>query len=182
MVSPPPSASCPRFTPRDPFRRMWGRRLFYTLHRKTRITTYFHSTYATLSSHQSGKEEMSPSPPPLRTVRATFTAHGSSKPIYGSARRVSPSSSIQPLVYPLNTLLAKRHSASISSSQFSVYHLWGWFTCLTSAYQAGYVFPVRFRCLPWLLETSCAREELVRSYDWITDCSDLNGVTLFRIS
>ena len=28
----------------------------------------------------SGKGDMSPRPPPLRTVRATFTAHGSSKP------------------------------------------------------------------------------------------------------
>ena len=103
----------------------------------------------------SGRRRLSPVPAPLRTVRATFTAHGSSKPIHSSTYGVSLSGAIQLLVRPLDTLLARRPCASISNSQSSVYHLQGRLTCHTSArfrvgyipYPAGYVFPVPYRRL-----------------------------------
>ena len=132
---------------------------------------------------------MSPPPPPLRTVRATLTAHGSSKPIHSSAYGVSLSGSIPLLVRPLDTLLARRPCASVSNSQSSVYPLQGRFTGHTSAPCRVRYIPIQrvmiFPCLSaaglgflWLPTPD---EELALSYEWVTALADRIGVFLFRI-
>ena len=127
----------------------------------------------------SGRRSLSPVPAPLRTVRAPFTAHGSSKPIHSSAYGVSPSGSIQPLVRPLDTLLAKGSAHPYPIRGLSVYHLWGQLTCSTSArFRVGYgpIQQVVYSlCLSaagvGFLEHPIPAEELTRSYDGATNIS-----------
>ena len=115
---------------------------------------------------------MSPPPPPLRTVRATCTAHGSSKPGWNmyyecwSALYYSRFLVGHPpdLGFPLRCSAHPKALRIHTRFRSFVCHAQGPFTCLTSAvfrlgympYPAGYVFPLLFGGWPWLLETSCS--------------------------
>jgi hypothetical protein len=97
---------------------------------------------------------VSPPLPPLRTVRAAFTAHGSS--------RLCPVASRPPLVLPpLVTITGSRQRlsfpsgsrrlpGSVSAHQTHVSTLSG----QASPYPAGYDFPLPFGCWPSLLGSS----------------------------
>ena len=139
----------------------------------------------------SGRQGLSPVPAPLRTVRATFTAHGSSKPGWSYCSRF-------PVKCPpdfglLLSYSARRnwHCASVSDSSLLIpfsgsVHLLHVSTLSRRAilrpYPAGYVFPLPFGGWPSLLAASYAHGGFLRSGYCDSLSADLIGVSLFRIS
>ena len=130
------------------------------------------------------------SPPPQN--RATFTAHGSSKPGWSSCSRflvrfrqtlVNPSDSL--LTFPL----LDTHCASVSDSSLLM-PFQGRSTCLTSArFHVGYGPIQRVMYSPCLsaaglrfLRHPVPTEDLALPYGWATAFADLIGVFLFRLS
>jgi len=125
--------------------------------------------------------------PPLRTVHATFTAHGSSRPI----RSLFPDCCRSKLPFHLGVRLQSRSSHLTCPSDFDspfgshrVVHQAhvGNLSVGQTPYPAGYGFPLPFGCWPSLLGPSFPAEEFRSSYVGPTGlCKpDHNGVSTFR--
>ena len=136
----------------------------------------------------SGSEAVSPLPRPLRTVRAPFNAHGSSKPGWS-------------LPLPLPCRASSRHwiAPPMICSPYGPAHphlihglrcrSQGQFTCSTSArFRVGYGPIQQVMDSPCLsaaglgfLKHPAPTEDVAIPCGLGTDCSDLVGVFLFRI-
>ena len=140
----------------------------------------------------SGSGGLSPVPRPLRTVLATFTAHGSSKPGWGLCPRlfvrVLPDFSYL-LILCSRFPWLDTHGASISNSSplhpssksvhrphVSTLSRW------VGPYPAGLYSPCLSAAGFGFLRHPVPTEEFAFPCGWVTDYSDLIGVSLFRIS
>jgi hypothetical protein len=123
--------------------------------------------------------------PPLRTVRATFTAHGSSRPLPS----LLPDCCRSRLPFHLGVRLQSLRSHLTCPSDFD--RPFGSRQVVHQAhvsnlsvgqmpYPAGYGFPLPLGCWPSLLGPSFPAEEFRPSYVGPTGKPDHNGVSTFR--